>query len=168
MQRIGLIVLCVAVVFASVANAAPAEARQLISMGIVSQGGETLTYGYGELDLSPTLALGVGYRSDEVFAISLWHGMFQGMYGKYTGTTSGDSRLVQLGAWRSISLIPAIDLTGWIGGENELAGSGLWVRAGAELQLDVADSVALVGGAEMTLLKKVDETLTWFGVGYYF
>ena len=168
MQRIGLIVLCVAVVFASVANAAPAEARQLISMGIVSQGGETLTYGYGELDLSPTLALGVGYRSDEVFAISLWHGMFQGMYGKYTGTTSGDSRLVQLGGLAFHIPYSGDRSDGVDRGENELAGSGLWVRAGAELQLDVADSVALVGGAEMTLLKKVDETLTWFGVGYYF
>lgn len=167
MKRIALIALFAALVIASVASAAPAQANPMVSIGVESHGGDTHTYVYGELGLTPSLALSVHYGSNEEFAVGFWQGVVQGLYGELT-TVSDSDNLVELGVWRAMSLAPSIGLTGWIGGQSEMGGTGLWAQAGAEFSLDVADSVALFAGGEISLLKKNGESLTWLGVGYYF
>lgn len=168
MKRTCLIAVLVTLMLAAIATAAPAEARQLLSLGVRDLGDDPITYGYVELELAPTLALGIEYQDEGLFAFSLWHGIAQGLYGEFRTTTDGDGQLLAVGAWRALPLSQTLGLTGWIGAQSELGGSGLWAQAGAELNIDLADSAALFAGAEMTLLKKDGHTSTWLGVGYYF
>jgi|GEM_PF-2461333 len=166
----GIVVALTAAVLALAMAGAPAYAAQLISLGVTSVDGESLTYGYGELDLGPALALGVEYRSDEALSISLWHGVSQGLYGEIEVKTSDDDskQLIEVGLWRTVPVSSTIDLSGWIGAQGELGGSGVWVKASAELAISLTDAVALFVGGDTTLLKKDIVTSTYAGVGYSF
>lgn|SRR5690606_27162357 len=168
MKRACLIALLVTMALAAVVDAAPAEARQLIAFGARDLGDDPTTYGYLELSLAPTLALGIEYRSEGVMSASLRHGVVQGIYGELQSRTDGDEQLLEIGGWRAMPLGQSLGLTGRIGAQGELGGTGIWARASAELNIDVTDQVALLAGAEMTLLKKDGRTSTWLGVGYSF
>src|SRR5690606_879334 len=168
MKRACLIALLMTVALAAVAGAAPAEARQLIAFGARNLGDDPTTYGYLELSLAPTLALGIEYRSEGVMGAGLRHGIMQGICGELQSKTDVGEQLLEVGGWRSMPLGQSLGLTGRIGAQGELGGTGIWARASAERNIDVTDQVALFAGAEMTLLKKVGRTSTWLGVGYFF
>lgn len=164
MKRLTIVTLLVAAMLVSVA---PAYASQVISLGVTSIGGKSYTYGYGEFDLSRSLHLGLEYRSNQVFAVSLWQGATQGFYGEIE--TGGDDQLIQVGVWRSMPLADNIELSGWIGVQSELGGaSGVWAKANAEAAISLTDQIALFVGGGATLLKEEPVTSTYAGVGYYF
>lgn len=167
MKRIALALLVAAVAVATVGAAVPAQASTLVSLGISMHDDDSHPYVYGEIPVTPALVLGVEYRTDNYLALSLWHGVAQGIYGEFS-SVEGDDQYIELGGWRSMALSRTVDLTGWIGAQSKLGGTDIWAQAGAEIAIDVADSVALFAGGEITLLKKDGDTQTWVGVGYFF
>lgn len=170
MTKRTLLTLVLASVLAAAASAAPAFAAQVVSLGVVSENGESLTYGYGELSLSPTLALGLEYRSDKRLGLSLWHGVSQGLYGEIDFSTADGEReeLVEFGVWRALPLSGTVSVTGWIGAQGELGGSSVWAKASAEVAISLTEQVSLFVGGATTLLKDDDVTSTYAGVGLYF
>lgn len=167
MKRIALAVVFAAALLTTVAAAAPAQASSLLSLGLVTHDGESHGYAYGELELSPTWAVGFNYHSDNIFAISAWNGVTQGFFGEVTFLPD-EEQILEIGGWREMSLSPTVGLTGWVSAQNKLGGTNFWLQAGAEVSFEFADALSLFVGSELTLLKKDGGTQSWIGVGYSF
>jgi len=168
MKRKTLATLVAAVCLVALAGALPAQAA-VISLGIIQRGSESLTYGYGEFDLLPTLAAGLQLRSDEVFVVSLWQGAGNGIYLEVEFDAAGANKeLLELGVWRRVPVANTVDLSGWLGVQSRLGGPSIWVKANAELAFRLTNTAGVFFGGSATLLKKDSVTATYIGVGHYF
>lgn len=167
MKRTAIVLTFAVALLTTVAFAASAQAGSLLSLGLVTHDGDSHGYAYAELELSPTWALGFDYHSDGVFNLTVWNGIDQGFFGGVTFVPDED-QVLEVGGWREMALSRTMGLSGWIAAQNKLGGTNLWLEAGAEVSLEVAESLYLFIGSELTLLKKDGGTQTWLGVGYSF
>lgn len=165
MKRVSVFTLFAAIVLLSIASAVPAVADSYVSLGIYNEGGASLTYGYGEFALTPGIALGLAYYSDQSIEINVWQGATGGVFGELA--LSGGQQLFQFGGWKGFDISPTAGIIGWAGVQTDL--TNFWVKAAAEAEFALSGPVSLFAGASTTLLKQGgDSTATWFGVGYYF
>jgi len=159
----------IAIVLLVGVSVAPAHADQYLGFGVLNKDGASYNYLYGQLDLTPTLALGIMFSTDNLLEFSLWQGYMQGWYGEYESATSGaKSQLIEVGVWRAIPLASTANVVGWIGAQSVLGDPGIGVKASAEVSFSLTESFALHVGADTTLATKENASSTWFGAGYFF
>lgn len=147
---------------------AGASAQSELMGGIRWTDGNSATFLYGELGLSPSFSVGLEAYSD-VIALSGWWGRYEGMYGEIAWDSSGNSKeTVEIGMWRSGTFSNWLELYGWVGAASEMRGSRLWATANAEGRIAMAQNVFASIGGTTTLFKKENVTSTWLGLGVSF
>lgn len=168
MKRFSITTLLVTIALATMLTAAPAMANSA-DVGVMFQDGETYAYAYADAYITPTVSASVEYSTNNRLGFGLWYGATQGLYGRYELQTSGDGDdIIELGLWTSQLLSPQLGFTGLIGAQKALDKDDIWVIAGAEVDYPLTDSLDLLVGADVTLLKDDTTTTTWLGVGFSF
>ena len=166
MKRLTASALILGLVLIVAAGAVSAHSYPLISVGVMPNGDETITFAYGEAPITPNLTGSAEYYTNGVFALGLWHGVERGLYGRVE--VRDDSQLGEIGVWGEAPLSNSIAVSGWIGAQSDFGDAGVWAKASAELHALVTDSIAVFVGGDTTLLKDDPESSFWVAIGYYF